>query len=314
MGGVGVWCSVYRPRPSNRRKVLPYLLLFVGIAMALRGHFPGLFAKHIESRLIAGTPYRRTESVTSWSITAAAAVLLASLCSLVQAKLAPENPDIAKTVIDGVKKAITPPPPPAPAPSLTPAPIPEPASEPKPHVPEKGKAPSDTAVPPSLAKSAQLKVMLFDPNDPVIRCENISDTVAQNVTWELVMFRESDYAYFSYTPREIGYVKPHDKSAAYTLDLNRLQHAGGDEEIPGGDQLRRGDVLTGTLVVDCPVCTGTTLTVHFVWGESGWFYEVPGANGKFPLPQASTKAAVQQLIVILKTFKGPAERTIISKH
>jgi hypothetical protein len=85
---------------------VPYLLLFVGATMALRGHWPGLFAKHIDAQIIAGIPYRREESSKSWSIALLVCFLLAFASSWIHRTIAPTNTDVAKTVIDGVKRIV----------------------------------------------------------------------------------------------------------------------------------------------------------------------------------------------------------------
>jgi hypothetical protein len=84
----------------------PYALVFFGAAMALRGHLPGLFLKHIDAKLIAGTPYSRKESVGAWLIVLSLCLALAGAASFLHRRIAPEHPDLAKTVIDGVKNMI----------------------------------------------------------------------------------------------------------------------------------------------------------------------------------------------------------------
>jgi hypothetical protein len=156
-----------------------------------------------------------------------------------------------------------------------------------------------------------LSVMLKDPPDPVIVVENLSNSVAEGVGWELVMFRVSDQAFFSYVHQSIGYIKAHSKSAPHALQLNTLAHAPGSGEIPGGGQLVAGDDLIGTLAVDCPLCRGTTLIVHFVWGSSGWFSELPDGNGRLYLPKGMTRESVTQFITIVDGLSKLAQRVNI---
>jgi hypothetical protein len=63
---------------------LPYLFLCVGVTVALRGHFPGWFAKHVDAQIILGTPYRRKESVRAWVIASFACLLLAISASKIR--------------------------------------------------------------------------------------------------------------------------------------------------------------------------------------------------------------------------------------
>jgi hypothetical protein len=99
----------------------PYALVFLGGAMALRGHLPGLFAKHVDSQPIAGIPYRREESIKSWAIALPVCLILARGSSSIHRRIAPAHPDLAATILDGIKKLL-PPPNVAPTPSLIPTP------------------------------------------------------------------------------------------------------------------------------------------------------------------------------------------------
>jgi hypothetical protein len=85
---------------------VPYLLLFVGATMALRGHRPGLFLKHIDSQIIAGVPYQRKESVKTWTVALLICLILAGIAARLHQKLAPKNTDLAQTVINGVRKSL----------------------------------------------------------------------------------------------------------------------------------------------------------------------------------------------------------------
>ena len=135
-----------------------------------------------------------------------------------------------------------------------------------------------------------LSASLVNPSTPAILVENSSDTVAENIHWELVMFRLSDHAFCSYATQNIGYVKPHSRSANYDMNLNSLPHA------PQTPQLANGDRLIGTISVDCPTCRGTTLIVSFTWGVEGWFYSLPQSTGGLSLPRGMTDEAIKQYI------------------
>jgi hypothetical protein len=52
--------------------------------------------------------------------------------------------------------------------------------------------------------------------------------------------------------------------------------------------IKAGDSLTGSLIVDCPDCTGITYIVHFDWGQRGWLSEMKQADGKLALPKGMT--------------------------
>lgn len=150
-----------------------------------------------------------------------------------------------------------------------------------------------------------LTVSLVGPTDPAIVVDNQTDNVAEGITWELVMFRTTDGAFFSYATQNIGYVKPHSKSARYTMQLNTLPRA------PGGGQIANGESFIGTLAVDCPTCLGTTVIVSFAWGSSGWFYQVPDGNGRLLLPKDMSKGTVSQFIELINAAVKSDQRTPI---
>src|ERR1019366_7095289 len=83
---------------------VPYLGFFLGGAIALRGHLPSLFAKHIHARIIAGTPYQRKESIKIWSLAVIACLLLAELASWTHPKIAPEKPDLLSNLLEVLNK------------------------------------------------------------------------------------------------------------------------------------------------------------------------------------------------------------------
>lgn len=72
--------------------------------MILRGWKPRWFARHIDAQIIAGTPYRRVLSYGAWIVAAVLSLVLALLSAWVHLRVAPEKPDLAKTIIDGVKQ------------------------------------------------------------------------------------------------------------------------------------------------------------------------------------------------------------------
>ena len=81
-----------------------YLFLFGSIAMVFRGWKPAWFANHIDAQIIAGTPYRRTESIKGWGVTAIACLILAAATSWAHRTIAPEKPDFTAIILDEVRK------------------------------------------------------------------------------------------------------------------------------------------------------------------------------------------------------------------
>ena len=156
-----------------------------------------------------------------------------------------------------------------------------------------------------------LSVSLVGPSAPALVVENRSDSIADRLTWELVMFRTTDQALFSYPTQEIGYIKPHDKSARYDLGLENKFHAAGAGDVTTG-QIMKGDMFIGCMLVDCPSCAGVTLIVGFTWGSSGWFYEYPGASGKLILPPVLvSKTVIAGYITFMEKTIDPTKRKLI---
>lgn len=180
--------------------------------------------------------------------------------------------------------------------------------KPKATLPKQNEAAKSTPEPhqnPVTKSGVELAVSLVGPADPAVVVENQSDDLVEGVKWELVMFRTTDQALFSYPAQDIGYIKPHSRSAAYSMRPNALPHA------PGGNQITDGESFIGTLAIDCPLCRGTTLIVSFVWGSSGWFYEVPDGNGRLLLPKGTSKETVSQFIENITAAVKPQNRTPI---
>jgi hypothetical protein len=147
---------------------------------------------------------------------------------------------------------------------------------------------------------------LYDPKSLSIEVENLSEHVAQGVTWELVLFRASDQAIFSFATQSIGYVKPHSKSAFYSMNLENIPKA--PTPMSGDGQMRIGDVFIGSLALDCPDCKGTSYIVHLVWGDGGWIYKIIGANGGLAFPKDSSKSGISQFTGWLEAAATPADR------
>lgn len=153
-----------------------------------------------------------------------------------------------------------------------------------------------------------LSVAIVNPSQPAILVENLSDKLAENITWELVMIRLRDQAFFSFSTQNIGYVKAHSKSAPYSMELNSISKA----PSPGADMVRDGDDFIGSVAIDCPYCVGVTLAVSFKWGHSGWFIQLPDGNGRLLTPRDMTNEKVTEFINILGSLE-PQNRSMIEQ-
>ena len=164
-----------------------------------------------------------------------------------------------------------------------------------------GKNPPETVAEPKSGK--ELVVSIVGAAAPSIVVDNQTDDVAEGIRWELVMFRTTDQKFFSYASQDIGYLKAHSKSNRYIMNLNSIPQA-----PDGGGAVANGESFIGTLSVDCPSCLGTSLVVSFVWGSSGWFYQLPGGKGKLLLPKDLSKDAVSRFISYVTDLVKPGDR------
>jgi hypothetical protein len=153
----------------------------------------------------------------------------------------------------------------------------DPAPPPPPQVVKPSEPPAEGHIPKETPK---LVAKIINPQDLAINVKNDSTAVAQNVKWELVTYRLSDGAFFSYATQDMGYIKPHTTSANYSMNLTTLAKAPN-----GGAELAKGDKIIGSISIDCPECTGETIIVHITYGIDGWFCEVPSGDGRLLAPK-----------------------------
>lgn len=163
--------------------------------------------------------------------------------------------------------------------------------------PELFHVPAKPVKPPAEIQSAlTIKASIVDPVSPAIVVENTSDQVAQGVIWELILFRARDLTFVSQPTQNIGFVKPHSKSAPYWMFSPGIPRYTKDNVAMRDGDIKVGDSLTGTLIVDCPNCTGVTYIVHFEWGQGGWFSEMKQMDGKLALPKEMTNEGIEKYI------------------
>jgi hypothetical protein len=78
--------------------------------------------------------------------------------------------------------------------------------------------PAKAVKPPIGTKSAiTIQASIINPVMPSIIVENTSDKVAQGVIWELAVFRARDLVFVSLPTQNIGFIKPHSRSAPYEM-------------------------------------------------------------------------------------------------
>jgi hypothetical protein len=150
-----------------------------------------------------------------------------------------------------------------------------------------------------------LSVSLIQPVEPAIVVENLSDNVANEVTWEFVAFRTADLTFFTFPTRPLGFIKAHGKNTPNALQLDILPYP----RTPGASGLNNGDNLVGTLLVDCPTCRGNTLIVNLVWRSGGWFYDDPDSHGLL-VPKDMTANSIRGYLEYLNTVKAEDRKVI----
>jgi hypothetical protein len=138
-------------------------------------------------------------------------------------------------------------------------------------------APGSATAPGRTEEPIRLSATIGDLTNLWLQVENHSDRIAKGVIYEVVLFRESDLAFFSFTTTDIGYLKAFSKGPSEILGLETAKR------LPTNDPpIKKGDVFTGQIIIDCADCVGARYILHLVWGESGWFCEqrIPlSANG-----------------------------------
>ena len=83
-----------------------YTGVFVGLAIAVRGHWPHPFIRYTEKQIIAGVPEQRKESARSWTVAICICLALGLIASRLHKQFVPERPDLANSIIEGIKKII----------------------------------------------------------------------------------------------------------------------------------------------------------------------------------------------------------------
>jgi hypothetical protein len=140
----------------------------------------------------------------------------------------------------------------------------------------------------------QLSLTIGDPTNLWLQLENHSDRIAKSISYEVVLFRESDLALFSFATTDVGYLKAFSKGPSYILGLETARR------LPTGDlPMKRGDVLTGQVIVDCADCIGVRYILHLVWGVSGWFCEQRAPLSAMASGNWDTPEVKKQLVAAL---------------
>lgn len=217
-----------------------------------------------------------------------------------------KNPDQAQAVPNPSHPHAQPLPAPSSLPHITPTIKPS-SSHPVPTPKQREDHSAPVPLPTPQEVDDDLSMGIVNAQSPSLVFENSSDKVVEGLTWELVMFRTSDSATFSFATQDVGYVKPHAKTAQYAMSLATLPKAEN-----GGKQITIGDSFLGSIAVDCPLCKGATYIVHFIWGQSGWFFKLPNDHGGLVLPKGTSSQAIEAYAATIESIANTEKKQEIA--
>lgn len=125
------------------------------------------------------------------------------------------------------------------------------------------------AVPPAQSSAPDVVLRFVYPEDPALLIVNLSDSVARDMKWEVILWNKDLPDRNDPLPIPVA-----------TFDWLKPHTAGGPQDLFDGPLvkplLKNGDQLFGCASIDCPTCIrARTYFVFITYGEGGWFAEVP---------------------------------------
>jgi hypothetical protein len=125
----------------------------------------------------------------------------------------------------------------------------------------------------------------------------------------MAAFRTSDLCFFGFQVQNMGFIKPQSKSGNMAMELATMP-----KNAEGCDgSIRAGDELTGSVSIDCPHCSTQTYIVHFVWGESGWYFESDLKAG-FIVPKDMSNEGRQKYVQFYTNDRFASQRIEITQQ
>ena len=85
---------------------LPFMALYIGMAIIAYGLRPGLFSAHREAQIIQGTPYSRRASILRWVIAGALCMAASLVSSRMYRHFVPNRPNLVQEILVGVRAII----------------------------------------------------------------------------------------------------------------------------------------------------------------------------------------------------------------
>lgn len=153
--------------------------------------------------------------------------------------------------------------------------------------------PSETAKAPILPDST---IAFGFPESPILLLKNDSDAIARNIKWTVVLWNLDDPKSYS-KPADTDIHEPLQIPVG-TFDFLRPHTSGGPLNLFDGPMvaphIRKGDRLFGSASVSCPDCKrGHTYVVSIIYGQSGWYAELPEViSGDILAPSRALKSNI----------------------
>jgi hypothetical protein len=144
---------------------------------------------------------------------------------------------------------------------------------------------------------------LVTPEEPALVITNLSGLVASQIKWSVVLWNQDAPTPFGPLPiptQTFEFLRPTESSGPQRLFTD-----------PVAKFVSKGQRLIGSAAVSCPTCgRGRTYVVSIVFGEGGWFYELPNdETGAILVPSRS--AGVDRFLSELPNLAPLDERIFI---
>ena len=154
------------------------------------------------------------------------------------------------------------------------------------------------------------------PDSPTLMLRNQSEVVARNIKWVVLLWNLDNAAVYS----QAASSETADKHEPLQIpignfDFLKANSTGGPlnlfESPLVKPHVKKGDRLFGSAAVSCPDCErGHTFVVSIIFGQGGWYAEVPEeTSGNAFIPRRLTKPVVLSYVQEL-TAKAPEKNRV----
>jgi len=161
----------------------------------------------------------------------------------------------------------------------------------------------------SKKESPDVALRFIYPKSPALIIKNLSDSVARDIKWTVVLWNMDLPDRNDPLPIPIQ-----------VFDWLRAHSEGGPENLFNTPSvtplLKPGNRLFGSASVDCPTCSrGRTYIVYIVWGQGGWFSEVENEkSGDLIVPKNFLRETREMYFKQLEALIPKNSRLLIGEH